>query len=220
MTERFIYSPETIIKAYTIGVFPMASSHDSDDIYFYEPDIRGVIPLCPPHIPKKLLKLVRKTHWAVTMDRDFRGVIEGCAEIREGRQDSWINPEIKRLYLSLHKMGFAHSVEVWNGKQLIGGLYGIHIGAAFFGESMFSRVSNASKLALAHLMARLHYADFSLLDAQFSNAHLLQFGMVEIPKDEFQSLLNGALQTHRNWPFTTTASDAFDHLVQARSVTS
>ena len=220
MTERFIYSPETIIKAYTIGVFPMASSHDSDDIYFYEPDIRGVIPICPPHIPKKLLKLVRKTHWAVTMDRDFRGVIEGCAEIREGRQDSWINPEIKRLYLSLHKMGFAHSVEVWNGKQLIGGLYGIHIGAAFFGESMFSRVSNASKLALAHLMARLHYAGFSLLDAQFSNAHLLQFGMVEIPKDEFQSLLNGALQTHRNWPFTTTASDAFDHLVQARSVTS
>ena len=220
MTERFIYSPETIIKAYTIGVFPMASSHDSDDIYFYEPDIRGVIPLCPPHIPKKLLKLVRKTHWAVTLDRDFRGVIEGCAEIREGRQDSWINPEIKRLYLSLHKMGFAHSVEVWDGKQLIGGLYGIHIGAVFFGESMFSRVSNASKLALAHLMARLHYADFSLLDAQFSNAHLLQFGMVEIPKDEFQSLLNGALQTHRNWPFTTTASDAFDHLVQARSVTS
>ena len=220
MTERFIYSPETIIKAYTIGVFPMASSHDSDDIYFYEPDIRGVIPICPPHIPKKLLKLVRKTHWAVTLDRDFRGVIEGCAEIREGRQDSWINPEIKRLYLSLHKMGFAHSVEVWDGKQLIGGLYGIHIGAAFFGESMFSRVSNASKLALAHLMARLHYAGFSLLDAQFSNAHLLQFGMVEIPKDEFQSLLNGALQTHRNWPFTTTASDAFDHLVQARSVTS
>ena len=220
MTERFIYSPETIIKAYTIGVFPMASAHDSDDIYFYEPDIRGVIPICPPHIPKKLLKLVRQTHWTVTLDRDFRGVIEGCAEIREGRQDSWINPEIKRLYLSLHKMGFAHSVEVWDGKQLIGGLYGIHIGAAFFGESMFSRVSNASKLALAHLMARLHYADFSLLDAQFSNAHLLQFGMVEIPKDEFQSLLNGALQTHRNWPFTTTASDAFDHLVQARSVTS
>ena len=220
MTEHFIYSPETIIKAYTIGVFPMASAHDSDDIYFYEPDIRGVIPICPPHIPKKLLKQVRQTHWTVTLDHDFRGVIEGCAEIREGRQDSWINPEIKRLYLSLHKMGFAHSLEVWDGKQLIGGLYGIHIGAAFFGESMFSRASNASKLALAHLMARLHYAGFSLLDAQFSNAHLLQFGLVEIPKNEFRSLLNGALRTHRDWPFTATVSDVFAHLAQVRSVTS
>ena len=157
MAERFIYSPETIIKAYSIGVFPMAEAHDSENIYFYEPDMRGIIPVCPPHIPKKLLKLVRHTQWTVTLDRDFRGVIEGCAEIREGRHDSWINPEIKRLYLSLHKMGFAHSVEVWDAQQLIGGLYGIHLGAAFFGESMFSRASNASKLALAHLMARLYH---------------------------------------------------------------
>lgn len=220
MAERFIYSPETIIKAYSIGVFPMAEAHDSEDIYFYEPDMRGIIPVCPPHIPKKLLKLVRHTQWTVTLDRDFRGVIEGCAEIREGRHDSWINPEIKRLYLSLHKMGFAHSVEVWDAQQLIGGLYGIHLGAAFFGESMFSRASNASKLALAHLMARLYHAGFSLLDAQFSNAHLLQFGLVEIPKDQFRSLLNDALQTHRNWPFTATANDVFVHLAQAKSVTS
>ena len=220
MAERFIYSPETIIKAYSIGVFPMAAAHDSDDIYFYEPDMRGIIPVCPPHIAKKLLKLTRHTQWTVTLDRDFRGVIEGCSEIREGRQDSWINPEIKRLYLSLHKMGFAHSVEVWNAQELIGGLYGVHIGAAFFGESMFSRASNASKLALAHLMARLYHAGFSLLDAQFSSLHLLQFGVVEIPKDQFRSLLNDALQTHRNWPFTATANDVFAHLAQARSVTS
>ena len=117
-------------------------------------------------------------------------------------------------------MGFAHSVEVWDAQQLIGGLYGIHLGAAFFGESMFSRASNASKLALAHLMARLYHAGFSLLDAQFSNAHLLQFGLVEIPKDQFRSLLNDALQTHRNWPLAATANDVFVHLAQARSVTS
>ena len=220
MTEHFIYSPETIIKAYSIGVFPMAASHDSDDIYFFEPDMRGIIPLCPPHIPKKLLKLVRQTSWTVSLDRDFRGVIEGCAEIWVERQESWINPEIKRLYLSLHKMGFAHSVEVWDGQQLIGGLYGIHLGAAFFGESMFSRASNASKLALAHLMARLYYAGFTLLDAQFSNAHLLQFGLIEIPKDQFRIQLNDALQTRRNWQFTATANDVFAHLAQARSVTS
>ena len=100
MAERFIYSPETIIKAYSIGVFPMAEAHDSEDIYFYEPDMRGIIPVCPPHIPKKLLKLTRHTQWTVTLDRDFRGVIEGCAEIREGRHDSWINPEICLLYTS------------------------------------------------------------------------------------------------------------------------
>ena len=117
-------------------------------------------------------------------------------------------------------MGFAHSVEVWDAQRLIGGLYGIHLGAAFFGESMFSRASNASKLALAHLMARLYHAGFSLLDAQFSNAHLLQFGLVEIPKDQFRSLLSDALQTHRNWPFTATANDVFVHLAQAKSVTS
>jgi leucyl/phenylalanyl-tRNA--protein transferase len=182
--------------------------------------MRGIIPVSPPHIPKKLLKLVRQTNWTVTLDRDFRGVIEGCAEIREGRQDSWINPEIKRLYLSLHKMGFAHSVEVWDSQQLIGGLYGIHLGAAFFGESMFSRASNASKLALAHLMARLYYAGFLLLDAQFSNSHLLQFGLLEIPKKQFQSLLNDALHSRRNWPFIATANDVFAHLAQAKSVTS
>ena len=117
-------------------------------------------------------------------------------------------------------MGFAHSVEVWDGQQLIGGLYGIHLGAAFFGESMFSLASNASKLALAHLMARLYHAGFSLLDAQFSNVHLLQFGLIEIPKDQFRIQLNDALQTHRNWPFTATANDVFAHLAQARSVTS
>jgi leucyl/phenylalanyl-tRNA--protein transferase len=220
MKERFIYSPETIIKAYSLGVFPMAAAYDADEIYFYEPDIRGIIPLCPPHIPRKLLKLVRHTQWAVTLDRDFRAVIEGCSQIREDRQDSWINPEIKRLYLSLHKMGFAHSVEVWDGQELIGGLYGIHLGAAFFGESMFSRASNASKLALAHLMARLYHAGFLLLDAQFSNAHLVQFGLLEIPKEHFRSLLNDALGMRRNWPFEATANEAFSHLAQARSVTS
>ena len=220
MADRFIYSPETIIKAYSLGVFPMASAHDADEIYFYEPDMRGILPLSPPHIPRRLLRLVRQTDWTVTLDRDFRAVIEGCSAIHPDRQDSWINPEIKRLYLSLHKLGFAHSVEVWAGTELIGGLYGVHLGSAFFGESMFSRRSNASKLALAHLMARLHYAGFSLLDAQFRNDHLLQFGLIEIPKQQFQRMLHTALETHLNWPFIASENDIFAHLAQAKSVTS
>jgi len=220
MTDRFIYSPETIIKAYSLGVFPMASAHDADEIYFYEPDKRGILPLSPPHIPRRLLRLVKQTKWTISLDRDFRAVIDGCSEICAGRQDSWINPEIKRLYLSLHKLGFAHSLEVWEGSELIGGLYGVHLGSVFFGESMFSRRSNASKLALAHLMARLHYAGFSLLDAQFSNDHLLQFGLVEITKQQFQGMLNSALETHIDWPFTASENDIFAYLAQAKSVTS
>ena len=220
MTDRFIYAPETIIKAYSLGVFPMASAHDAEEIYFYEPDWRGVLPLSPPHIPRRLLRFVRQTDWTVTVDKDFRAVIQGCSEIRPERQDSWINPEIKRLYLSLHKLGFAHSVEVWKDTDLIGGLYGIHLGSAFFGESMFSRRSNASKLALAHLMARLYYAGFSLLDAQFSNDHLLQFGLIEISKQQFQNQLKTALETHADWPVSATEAEIFSHFAQARRVTS
>ena len=201
MAERFIYSPETIIKAYSIGVFPMAEAHDSEDIYFYEPDMRGIIPVCPPHIPKKLLKLVRHTQWTVTLDRDFRGVIEGCAEIREGRHDSWINPEIKRLYLSLHKMGFAHSVEVWDAQQLIGGLYGIHLGAAFFGESMFSDRPDASKVVYAALVPRLERLGYRLIDCQVYTEHLARFGATDWTRAAFQDALRQALLVRPTTPW-------------------
>lgn len=220
MSPSYIYAPETIIKAYSLGVFPMARSREDETIHFYEPQQRGILPINPPHIPRRLLRTLRQTSWQVTINADFRSVINGCAEITPTRKDSWINDEIIRLYLALHKMGFAHSIEVWDKSELIGGLYGIRLGSAFFGESMFSRRSNASKIALAHLMARLFYGGFTLLDAQFTNDHLLQFGLMEIPKHAFQEQLQKALKHSANWPIDIDADIIFDHLVQARTVTS
>ena len=216
MSEAYIYAPETIIKAYSLGVFPMAESRDDGALHFYEPQQRGILPINPPHIPRRLLRLVRQTRWQVTINTDFRAVIEGCAEQTESREDSWINAEIIRLYLALHKMGFAHSFEVWEDKALIGGLYGIKLGGAFFGESMFSRRSNASKIALAHLMARLYYGNFTLLDAQFTNDHLLQFGLIEVPKQEFQKQLQTALAHPAELPMDSDPGIIFAHSNHAR----
>jgi leucyl/phenylalanyl-tRNA--protein transferase len=220
MSNAYIYAPETIIKAYSLGVFPMAESREDGAIHFYEPLLRGILPIAPPHIPRRLLRLVRQTSWRVTINQDFRAVIEGCAEPTESRADSWINPEIIRLYLALHKMGFAHSFEVWEGDTLIGGLYGIRLGSAFFGESMFSRRSNASKIALAHLMARLYFRKFTLLDAQFANDHLRQFGLLEIPKKDFQTHLQAALAQPAELPLDIEDKVIFDHLAQAKTLTS
>ncbi len=220
MTKTYAYSPETIIKAYSLGVFPMAESRTAADIQFYEPDIRGILPLDPPHVPRRLLKLVRQKHYHVSIDADFKAVIEACAAPSITRDDSWINDEIIRLYCTLHKMGFAHSVEVWEGHTLIGGLYGVRIGQAFFGESMFSRRSNASKIALTHLMARLYHSGFHLLDAQFSNDHLLQFGLQEIPKQLFKQKLAIALSTQSEFPVNVSEEEALYYLAQARTVTS
>ena len=141
MTKTYAYSPETIIKAYSLGVFPMAESRSDPEINFYEPDIRGVLPLNPPHIPRRLMKLVRQKPYRITLDTDFKSVIEACAAPSDNRDDSWINPEIVTLYCALHKMGFAHSLEVWDGDMLIGGLYGVRLGRAFF----------LSHLPLSHL---------------------------------------------------------------------
>lgn len=220
MSDAYIYAPETIIKAYSLGVFPMAESRDDGALHFYEPQQRGILPINPPHIPRRLLRLVRQTGWQVSINTDFRAVIEGCAEQTESREDSWINAEIIRLYLALHKMGFAYSVEVWEEQALIGGLYGIKLGSAFFGESMFSRRSNASKIALAHLMARLYYGGFTLLDAQFANDHLLQFGLIEIPKQAFQKQLQTALARPAELLMDIDSEIIFAHLAQAKTVTS
>ena len=220
MSDAYIYAPETIIKAYSLGVFPMAESRDDGALHFYEPQQRGILPINPPHIPRRLLRLVRQTGWQVSINTDFRAVIEGCAEQTESREDSWINAEIIRLYLALHKMGFAYSFEVWEEQALIGGLYGIKLGSAFFGESMFSRRSNASKIALAHLMARLYYGGFTLLDAQFANDHLLQFGLIEIPKQAFQKQLQTALARPAELPMDIDSEIIFTHLAQAKTVTS
>ena len=203
MSQRYAFSPETLIKAYSLGVFPMAQSADSETINFYDPDHRALIPLTigrkagsrtPDfHIPKRLRRTLKQQRFEVTIDRDFSAVISECAAPHHDRQDTWINADIRRLYIALHKLGFAHSIEVWCDGKLVGGLYGVDLRAAFFGESMFSRATDASKVALVHLVARLRAGGFALLDAQFTTDHLQQFGVFEIPRDQFQHRLAAAL---------------------------
>jgi len=200
MADRFAFSPETLIKAYSLGVFPMAESADSRDIRFYDPEVRALIPLAwregarhEFHLPRRLARTVRQRRFTVTINRDFASVIDECAALKNGRQDTWINRDIRQLYVALHRLGFAHSVEVWREEQLGGGLYGVALRAAFFGESMFSRRTDASKVALVHLVARLRFGGFRLLDAQFTNDHLLQFGIHEIGRERFQARLADAL---------------------------
>lgn len=198
MAKSYVYAPETIIKAYALGLFPMAESHDSANIQFYDPDMRGLIPLDDSlgsglHIPRRLQRRVRQHPYEITIDQDFAAVIAACAAPSPTRSHTWINADIRRLYIALHKMGFAHSVEVWHGDALVGGLYGVSLRAAFFGESMFSRQTDASKIALVHLMARLRHGGFQLLDAQFTNEHLKQFGVIDVSRSEFQRRLADAL---------------------------
>lgn len=220
MSQQFIIAPETIIQAYTLGIFPMAASKDAEDIQFFQPDIRGVLPIRPPHIPKRLQRLLRKQPFEIHWNQNFPAVIDGCAAPRSDTQDTWINPQIRRLYISLHMLGFAHSVEVYEEGQLVGGLYGVAIGGAFFGESMFSRVSNASKIALCHLMARLRYGNFKLLDAQFANDHLIQFGIESIDKDDFQKQLEHAINSKASLDLDVPESIILQSLWQDNNVTS
>ena len=202
MADRFAFSPETLIKAYSLGVFPMAESADSRDIKFYDPEVRALIPLAwregarhEFHLPRRLARTVRQRRFAVTINHDFASVIDECAALKNGRQDTWINRDIRQLYVALHRLGFAHSVEVWQEDRLVGGLYGVALRSAFFGESMFSRRTDASKIALVHLVARLRAGGFQLLDAQFTNDHLQQFGIFEVTREQFQQRLQLALAT-------------------------
>jgi leucyl/phenylalanyl-tRNA--protein transferase len=220
VSQQFIIAPETIIQAYTLGIFPMAASKDAEDIQFFQPDIRGVLPIRPPHIPKRLQRLLRKQPFEIHWNQNFPAVIDGCAAPRSDTQDTWINPQIRRLYISLHMLGFAHSVEVYEEGQLVGGLYGVAIGGAFFGESMFSRVSNASKIALCHLMARLRYGNFKLLDAQFVNDHLIQFGIESIDKEDFQKQLEHAINSKASLDLDVPESIILQSLWQDNNVTS
>ncbi len=186
--------PEMLLKAYAIGVFPMAESRDDPRMFFVDPDKRGVITLDNVHIPRSLRKTVRRAPYEVKCDTAFAAVLDGCAEATEDRPDTWINPEIRRLYQELAELGRCHSVEVWSGDTLVGGLYGVALGGAFFGESMFSRVTNASKIAMVHLIARLRAGGFSLLDCQFITDHLKQFGAREIARADYHNLLADALR--------------------------
>jgi leucyl/phenylalanyl-tRNA--protein transferase len=194
-------TPELLLRAYGAGVFPMSESRQSDRLYWLDPALRGVMPIDEGfHAPRRLLRTALSDRFAVTADRDFAAVVRGCAEPAPGRLDTWINPEIERLFGALHARGAAHSVETWQDGRLVGGLYGVALGGAFFGESMFSRATDASKVALVHLVARLRLGGFVLLDTQFLTSHLARFGAVEIPKAEYKRRLAEAIEVPARWP--------------------
>ena len=196
--------PETIsvpalIQAYSCGVFPMAETRDDPEIMWIDPEWRGILPLDSFHVPKRLARTVRTTPLFVRADNAFEAVIAACAKPARGRAKTWINEVIERSYIDLHRAGRAHSVEVYDGEELIGGLYGVSIGAAFFGESMFSLRRDASKIALVHLVARLIAGKYKLLDTQFVTEHLSQFGAIEIPRGRYQDLLRPAVDARANF---------------------
>ena len=192
--------PELLLRAYAVGIFPMAESRTDREIHWIDPDMRGVLPLDRFHVPKKLKRKVRAGHFEVRCDSAFSEVIEACALPAPGRRDTWINPVIEGLYTELHEMGFGHSVECYREGELVGGLYGISLGAAFFGESMFSRATDASKTALVHLVARLAKGGYRMLDTQFETPHLRQFGVEEIPRERYRRLLAQAVRTPARFP--------------------
>jgi leucyl/phenylalanyl-tRNA--protein transferase len=193
-------TPELLLRAYAQGVFPMAERRDDPLLFWVSPESRGVIPLDGFHVPHRLARTVRSDRFEVTVDTAFADVIRGCAEPVEGRDESWINSEIAEVYTALHRKGHAHSVECRRDGKLVGGLYGVRMGAAFFGESMFSRERDASKVALVHLVARMIAGRFALLDTQFLTTHLARFGAFEIPREDYLKRLEEAIVRKANWP--------------------
>lgn len=188
-------TPELLLRAYSIGLFPMSDAADDPEIFWVEPEMRGILPLDAFHISKSLAKAVRKKPFDIRFDTAFDAVVEKCAEEAEDRPSTWINDTIKELYGALHKLGHAHSVEAWEGDALVGGLYGVSLGSAFFGESMFSRRTNASKICLVHLVERLKMRGFTLLDTQFTTEHLKTFGAIDVPKQDYLKLLDKAVDS-------------------------
>lgn len=194
------FDAEALIAAYRAGVFPMAESRDDPELFLVDPRRRGVIPLDGLHVPRRLARVIRQDRFTISLDMDFEGVLDACAAPGAGREETWISKPIRRLYLDLHARGVAHSVECRRDGRLVGGLYGVALGGAFFGESMFSRPdlggADASKTALVHLVARLRAGGFTLLDTQFLTDHLTQFGAVEISRAEYRRRLATALARH------------------------
>jgi leucyl/phenylalanyl-tRNA--protein transferase len=186
-------TPDLLLQAYRIGVFPMGERRDDPRLHWLDPRVRAVLPLDTFHLPYRLARTVRSGRFAVSADTAFAEIVRACAEPRPGHPESWINEPIVDLYSELHRRGHGHSVECRLGDQLVGGLYGVSVGAAFFGESMFSRERDASKVALVHLVARLIQGGFRLLDCQFMTEHLRSFGAVEVPREAFRALLADAI---------------------------
>jgi len=187
-------TPEVLLKAYACGIFPMAENADDPALFWIEPEERGIIPLDAFHLPARLARTVRASRFRCVCDRDFPAVIEGCAEPGPKRARTWINAPIRKLYRGLFEIGHCHTVEVYDGDRLVGGLYGVSLGAAFFGESMFHRARDASKIALVHLVARLRLGKFALLDTQFLTDHLKMFGALEVPQERYGKMLAGAIR--------------------------
>ena len=202
MTNQEVQSqltPDLLLRAYASGIFPMSESQSDPKVYWVEPEMRGILPLNKFHVSKSLKKVVRKKKFEVFCDRKFERVLDECAKPSEGRYVTWINKSIRDNVIKLYKMGFAHSIECWRDNKLVGGLYGVSLGAAFFGESMFSRETDASKVALVHLVARMRLGGFKLLDTQFTTDHLNQFGVIDITSEHYLKLLDEALQFQGNF---------------------
>ena len=214
--SSFRLDPDLVLKAYTLGYFPMARSRRAETIFWVLPQMRGVLELNKARAPRGLRKLLRSEPYEVSIDQDFAAVIAGCAEATQKRDDTWINPEIEDAYLALHVMGRAHSVECRQDGKLVGGLYGVAIGGVFCGESMFSRAPNASKIAMLHLIARLKHNGFSVIDTQFWTPHLAQFGVCETPNDVYQARLSALIDA----PADFRAGPAyFDAMTVLQSIT-
>lgn len=185
--------PDLLLKAYASGVFPMAESADDPEVFWVRPELRGVIPLGDFHVPRSLARTARRIGLDIRYDTDFAAVVEGCAEARPNRLGTWINAPIREAYAILFNRGYCHTVEAWRGDRLVGGLYGVTLGRAFFGESMFSRETDASKICLVHLVDRLRGRGFTLLDTQFTTDHLKRFGAVDVPRRRYEAMLEEAL---------------------------
>lgn len=192
-------TPELIVRAYRAGIFPMAEDAADEDLFWVSPEWRGIMPLDGFRASKSLRKAMRKSGWNIRVDTDWDGIIEGCATVGEDRETTWINGTIRAVYGALFRRGVAHTVEVWDGADLVGGLYGLAIGGAFFGESMFHRRTNASKMAMAHLVERLKAGGFQLLDTQFVTPHLASLGGIEISRADYEDRLAQALTVEGHW---------------------
>jgi len=186
--------PDLLLRAYATGVFPMAESHDDPEVFWVRPEQRGIIPLDQFHVPKSLAKKIKQRPFDIRFDTDFGGVIDGCAEFSSGRTSTWINRPIREAYQALFERGHCHTVEAWKDDRLVGGLYGVTLGRTFFGESMFARERDASKICLFHLVEHMIERGFILLDTQFTTDHLKRFGAIDVPRARYERLLEEALQ--------------------------
>jgi leucyl/phenylalanyl-tRNA--protein transferase len=205
-TDKMMLTPQILLKAYSCGLFPMSESADDPELFWVDPEVRGIIPLDKFHIPRSLKKVINRGIFDIKINTNFTQVMRECAKETDDRPTTWINDTILKLYHELHLTGHAHSIEAWKDGELVGGLYGVSLGSAFFGESMYSRVTDASKVCLAFLVKYMIKNNFTLLDTQFTTDHLIRFGAVDIPRDVYSILLSKAMEVH-SIPFNPSTTE-------------